>query len=57
VNISTETLAYEVVGLRAVDERYWEVYFAHLKLGVLDTHKMQFRAARHKWASRHKQPC
>jgi transposase InsO family protein len=53
----TETLAYEVVGLRAVDERYWEVYFAHLKLGVLDTHKMQFRAARHKWASRHKQSC
>jgi transposase InsO family protein len=44
----TETLAHEVVGLRAIDERYWEVYFAHLKLGILDTHKMHFQAARNK---------
>ena len=49
----SQTLAYETVGLRAIDGRYWEVYFAHIRLGVLDTHRMQFRADRAHWKTPH----
>ena len=48
----SETLGHEVVGLRAIDDRYWEVYFAPIKLGVLDTYKMQFKPERPQWKNR-----
>ena len=48
----TEALGHEVVGLRARDDRYWEVYFADIKLGVLDTHRMHFKAHRARWNRR-----
>lgn len=35
----SETLCGEPVGLEAVDERYWTVYFANWALGVLDGHE------------------
>ena len=34
----SEALAGETVGLLALDERYYRVYFAQLDLGVVDTH-------------------
>ena len=38
----SEIFAYEWMGLRALDERYYEVLYGPVKLGYLDTHKHQF---------------
>ena len=35
--------AYEWIGLRALDERYYEVLYGPVRLGFLDTHKHVFR--------------
>jgi transposase InsO family protein len=34
----SDTLAGEEIGLHQVDDRYYDIYFAHLKLAVLDDH-------------------
>jgi transposase InsO family protein len=55
----SETLRGEHVGLEAIDERRWKVYFAHLELGVFDSHKLQFspavqgrrRKRKHRWGT------
>ena len=41
----SETLMGEQVGLEAIDERHWKVFFAHLKLGVFDSYKLRFHPA------------
>jgi transposase InsO family protein len=38
----SEIFAHEWIGLRALDERYYEVLYGPVKLGYLDTHKQQF---------------
>ena len=38
----SEIFAYEWLGLRALDERYYEVMYGPVKLGFLDTHKHVF---------------
>jgi len=38
----SEIFAHEWIGLRALDERYYEVLYGPVKLGYLDTHKPQF---------------
>ena len=35
----SETLAGEVVGLKPIDERYYQISFAHLKLAILDDYR------------------
>lgn len=38
----SEIFAYEWLGLRALDERYYEVVYGPVKLGFLDTFKHVF---------------
>jgi transposase InsO family protein len=38
----SEIFAYEWMGLRALDERYYEVMYGPVKLGFLDTHRHVF---------------
>jgi putative transposase len=38
----SEIFAYEWIGLRALDERYYEVLYGPVNLGYLDTHKHRF---------------
>lgn len=41
----SEIFAYERLGLRAVDERYMEVFYGPVMLGFLDTHEHHFHRA------------
>ena len=42
----SETLAGEYVGLEPIDERHYQVYFAHLSLALFDSHEMTVRPTR-----------
>jgi transposase InsO family protein len=46
----SEVLAGEQVGLGALDERYYMVYFGPVELGVLDTWKLRVRPINGRWA-------
>jgi len=41
----SEIFAYEWLGLRALDERYCEVFYGPLSIGFLDTYRHQFHRA------------
>ena len=43
----SEIFAYEWLGLRALDERYYEVRYGPVRLGFLDTREHQFHRALH----------
>jgi hypothetical protein len=43
----SEIFAYEWLGLRALDERYFEVLYGPLRLGFLDTREHTFQRALH----------
>ena len=43
----SEIFAYEWLGLRALDERYFEVLYGPVRLGFLDTHQHAFHRALH----------
>ena len=43
----SEIFAYEWLGLRALDERYFEVLYGPVRLGFLDTHAHTFQRALH----------
>lgn len=43
----SEIFAYEWLGLRALDERYFEVLYGPVRLGFLDTHEHVFHRALH----------
>jgi len=43
----SEIFAYEWLGLRALDERYFEVRYGPVRLGFLDTREHQFHRALH----------
>ena len=43
----SEIFAYEWIGLRALDERYFEVLYGPVRLGFLDTHAHTFQRALH----------
>jgi putative transposase len=43
----SEIFAYEWLGLRALDERYFEVLYGPVRLGFLDTREHQFHRALH----------
>jgi putative transposase len=39
----SETLAGEVVGLKQVDDRYWDIYFGSIRLAQLDSHQLKLK--------------
>ena len=41
----SETFAYEWIGLRALDERYWEVLYGPIRVGFLDGYRHVFHRA------------
>lgn len=41
----SEIFAYEWLAMKALDERYWEVFYGPVKLGFLDTHRHLFHRA------------
>jgi hypothetical protein len=41
----SEIFAYEWMGLRALDERYCEVFYGPVTVGFLDTFRHQFHRA------------
>jgi putative transposase len=43
----SEIFAYEWLALRALDERYFEVFYGPVRLGFLDTHRHEFHRALH----------
>ncbi len=43
----SEIFAYEWLGLRALDERYFEVLYGPVRLGFLDTREHTFHRALH----------
>ncbi len=43
----SEIFAYEWLGLRALDERYFEVLYGPVRLGFLDTREHSFHRALH----------
>jgi putative transposase len=43
----SEIFAYERLGLRALDERYWEVLYGPLTIGYLDVYRHAFHRALH----------
>jgi hypothetical protein len=46
----SEVLAGEQIGLGALDERYYMVYFGPVELGLLDTWKLRVRPINGRWA-------
>ena len=43
VLLLSATLAGEVIGLRPVDERFYDIYFAAFRIGRLDSYKQKVR--------------
>jgi putative transposase len=39
----SETLAGQVVGLKQVHDRYWDIYFSFIKLAQLDSHQLKLK--------------
>jgi putative transposase len=42
----SETLAGEIVGLKQVDDKYWDVYFSSIKLAQLDSYQLKLKHLR-----------